>query len=271
VKHFVKLTICLAGGLALNAGLRADDVVLPGNPYAPLVARNVFGLNPIVVADDTQAPDPPAKITPNGIMSIFGHLQVLFKVSGAIKAGKPAGDESYILAEGQRQDDIEVTHIDQKAGIVTFDNHGVVQKLPLANAVASSAPMPASTPFQNFAYPAAGSGGNNNGTGFGRFGNRGGGGRNRSNGNNGTDNSSGGGNDEGSYLRTVPTRTVNDGQSDPQAQGALTPEQSMILIAAQHAKLQQEGNPMSSIFPPTPVDTDAGVISTPTPGGPPMP
>ena len=131
-----KIAVCLAGGLALNAGLRADDIVLPGNPYAPVVARNVFDLNPIVTPDNTQASEPPAKITPNGIMSIFGHLQVLFKVSGATKDGRPVGDESYILAEGQRQDDIEVTHIDQKASIVTFDNHGVVQIIPLANAVA---------------------------------------------------------------------------------------------------------------------------------------
>jgi hypothetical protein len=242
MKRAGKIAVCLAGGLVLNAGLRADDVVLPGNPYAPVVARNVFGLNPIVVDDNTQAPEPPAKITPNGIMSIFGHLQVLFKVSGAIKAGKPAGDESYILAEGQRQDDIEVTHIDQKASIVTFDNHGVVQKIPLANAVASTTPMPASTPFQNFASPANTPGGN----GFGRFGNRGGnfGGRNRNNGN-GSDNSIGG-NDDSSNLRAVPTRGMDASQPEAAAENA-------VIIAAQTEKYREDGNPAYKIMPPPPM------------------
>ena len=45
---------------------------------------------------------------PNGIMSIFGQLQVLFKVAIPAKAEQPAKDESYILSEGQRQDEIEV-------------------------------------------------------------------------------------------------------------------------------------------------------------------
>ena len=115
------ILVCLAGGLALNANLRADDVVLsPGNPYAPVVARNLFGLNPPTPVDTTVADaTPPPKITPNGIMSIFGQLQVLFKVAGTAKPGKPAVDDDYILSEGQRQDDIEVVKIDEKAGSVT--------------------------------------------------------------------------------------------------------------------------------------------------------
>jgi hypothetical protein len=246
MKQAGKIAAFLAVALAVDAGLRAEDVVLPGNPYAPVVARNVFGLNPITAVDTSQAPDPPAKITPNGIMSIFGHLQVLFKVSGATKDGKPASDQSYILSEGQRQDDIEVKHIDQKAGIVTFDNHGIVQTLALANAPASSTPMPASTPFQNFASPASTvGGGGNNSTGFGRFGSRGG--RNRSNGN-GNDNSNGGisgGMNDSSNLRTVPTRS-NAGQ--PQ----MTAEENAILIEAQRQQYINEGNPAAKIMPPAP-------------------
>ena len=130
MKRLVKIVVCLASGLVLNAGARADDVVLPNNPYAPIVVRNVFGLNPPQPVD-TNAPqaDLP-KITPNGIMSIFGQLQVLFKVAGTAKPGQPAKDESYILSEGQRQDEIEVIQIDEKASLVTFNNHGTVQELP---------------------------------------------------------------------------------------------------------------------------------------------
>ena len=143
MKRLGKIVVCLAGGLVLNAGARADDVVLPNNPYAPIVVRNVFGLNPPQPVDPnaTQA-DPPPKITPNGIMSIFGQLQVLFKVAGTAKPGQPAKDESYILSEGQRQDEIEVIQIDEKASLVTFNNHGTVQEIPLAKANAPAVNTP---------------------------------------------------------------------------------------------------------------------------------
>src|SRR6267378_3533011 len=133
MNHTGKIAVGLAGALAFTASLRADDVVLPGNPYAPVVARNIFGLNPAPAVDPNAATvEPPVKITPNGIMSIFGQLQVLFKV-----AGKPGGkDAFYTLGEGQRQDDIEVTKINENKGIVTFNNHGIVQELPLTAAPA---------------------------------------------------------------------------------------------------------------------------------------
>ena len=51
---------------------------------------------------------------PNGIMSISGQLQALYKVAVIAKAEEPAKDESYILSEGQRQDEIEVIHINDK-------------------------------------------------------------------------------------------------------------------------------------------------------------
>jgi hypothetical protein len=140
-----KIIICLAGGLALTAGVRADDVLPPGDPYATVVARNIFGLNPPPPPNaNLQNTDPPPKITPNGIMTIFGEVQVLFKVAGAPKpGGSPPTDESYILSEGQRQDDIEVVKIDEKNSIVTFNNHGETQQLPLVVTQPSSTPSPA--------------------------------------------------------------------------------------------------------------------------------
>ncbi len=140
-----KFTACLLGGLALTVGVRADDVLSPGDPYATVVARNIFGLNPPQLKDpNSQNTDPPPKITPNGIMTIFGEVQVLFKVAGAPKpGGPPPTDESYILSEGQRQDDIEVVKIDEKNSIVTFNNHGETQQLPLVVTQPSSTPSPA--------------------------------------------------------------------------------------------------------------------------------
>jgi hypothetical protein len=172
MKRLCQTAVCLATALALNAASRAGDAVSADNPYAPLVAHNVFGLNPPAPA---VAPDvaPPQKIIPNGIMSVFGHLQVLFKVTSPAKLGKPAEDIAYILAEGQRQDDIEVTRIDEKSGVVTFNNHGLVQELPLAKAPALNSPMPALVPARFnpvnpvAARPLAAPGGNNAIIGFG--------------------------------------------------------------------------------------------------------
>ena len=43
-----------------------------------------------------------------------------------------AKDVYYDLSEGEKQDDIEVMHIDEKAGLVAFKNHRITQKIALA-------------------------------------------------------------------------------------------------------------------------------------------
>ena len=129
-----KMIASLALAAVVSGAARAAEGSPSGNPYAAVVARNIFGLVPIPVsnaAEELPPPEPPPKITPNGIMSIFGKLQVLFKVPGKPVAGQPAKDESYVLCEGERQDEIEVQKIDEKAGTVTFNNHGVIQELAL--------------------------------------------------------------------------------------------------------------------------------------------
>ena len=235
-----KILICLAGGLALNPSLRADDVLLPGNPYAPVVVRNIFGLNPLPPVDPNATPaEPPVKITPNGIMTIFGQLQVLFKV-----AGKPPGQDAYILTEGQRQDDIEVTKIDEKTGVVTFNNHGIVQTLPLVPATPSSSAAPVAS-FGNGPIPAGNSGAN----GFiNRFGNRGGNfmGRNRGGGNGGN-NSGGmnnGSNSNGGHA------SVQNPLADQISPG-VTPETQPILIEANRIATQSQVD--SGELPPLPI------------------
>jgi hypothetical protein len=127
------------------AAATADD-----KPYASIVARNMFGLLPIPPPDtNPPAPpvDPPPKITPNGIMDIFGRLQALFKVANKGKPGQPPKDDSYVLAEGERQDDIEVVKINKADSIVTFNNHGTLQELALVPAKDSgSAGSPGGAP-----------------------------------------------------------------------------------------------------------------------------
>jgi hypothetical protein len=257
MKRAGKIAICLAGGLALNAGLRAADISLD-NPYETIATRNIFGLTPIPIDDpNSQPPVSSVKITPNGIMTIFGRLQVLFKTAG----GPGVKEQSYILTESQRQDDIEVVKINEKAGIVTFNNHGIRQELPLANAPAMNTPMPAlaASPGNSMIPVPIGNAGNGNVVAFGaRNGQPGnsGGRRGAGNGNNGTDNS---GANSGLNLRNIPTR---NGIYQPEAP-TMTPEEEVIMIEAQRAKYQAEGNPMAKLLPPTALTPNGGG-ATPT-------
>jgi hypothetical protein len=45
----------------------------------------------------------------------------------------------------------------------------------------------------------------------------------------------------------------------------MTPEVQTIMIAANHAKAQQEGDPVAALYPSTPIDADAGVVPPPPP------
>src|SRR5258708_8598472 len=94
------IVICFACVLALSVGVRAEYALSPDNPYASVVPRSVFGLNPPEIPAPADV-SPPEKITPNGIMTIFGNRQVLFKVAGTARPGQPAKDQFYILSEGQ--------------------------------------------------------------------------------------------------------------------------------------------------------------------------
>ena len=152
--HFIA-SLLLAGFFPVAIPAQ-DAAPASGNPYLPIVARNVFALVPIPTVDPaTLAPpaEPPPKITPTGIMNIFGHLQVLFKVATKPPAGQPAKDEPYTMSEGERQDEIEVVKIDGKAGLVTFNNHGTVQELALVAATASSGGAPAPGGGVNPGFP----------------------------------------------------------------------------------------------------------------------
>jgi hypothetical protein len=121
------------GQIALSANPAED------NGFAAIATRNVFGLQHESSASaHPVATAPPAKITPNGIMTIFGRSQVLFKVSAPTLPGQPPlKEQSYILGEGERQDDIEVRKIDLKSAVITVSNHGFIQDLLLAASLAS--------------------------------------------------------------------------------------------------------------------------------------
>ncbi|HEU6449207.1 MAG TPA: hypothetical protein VFV23_12290 [Verrucomicrobiae bacterium] len=232
--------IALFGGLACS-GIAADELALNDNPYEAISVRNVFNLNPVIVNTTPNQPEPPVKITPNGIMTIFGKLQVLFKTSG----GKANKDQSYILTEGQREDDIEVVKIDDDKGAITFNNHGIVQTLTLVPATASSGSAPAAT-ATGFPSPVN----NNNNNGFaarGRFGNFPGR-RNRTNESSAENPDA----NDASNLRNIPTRNYQPPQSN------LTPEEQVIMIEAQREYYRQQHSPIANILPPTSMTQPAG-------------
>lgn len=258
MKRFGKMVIGLASGLVLHTGLCAD------NPYEPIVARNIFGLNPPQAVNPLDVA-PPSNITPDGIMTIFGTRQVLFKVAVPPRPPAPATEKSYILSEGQRQDDIEVVRIDEKTGVVTFNNHGVVQEIPLVKAPPITTPTPV-VMNSGFAAPAAAPGSYNRYGGGGnaaRFGNRFG--QNRSMGNNG------GNVGQNNFGGNFGNTSTGGGLTGGQAQSQLTPEEQTILIAAQKAQAKQNGDPVWRIYPPTPLDEAAGTVNTSPSGGPPQP
>lgn len=247
--------MAVALAMLLPPAARSEDApsAVADTPYASIVARNMFGLLPIPVhnpADDQPPADPPPKITPNGIMKLFGKYQALFKVANKPKPGQPAKEDSYVLAEGEMQDDIEVVKINNDDGIITFNNHGTTQELPLVAAKEGGGPPPPGSgprfppgfpqppirpgmgAFPGRAMPA----------GSPAFGYNAGN-PNRAAG--------GGGGSPGapSFGSEVNEKGIYQPAADP---NPLTPEENAILLEAQRAQYLQNGNQrLADLLPPT--------------------
>jgi hypothetical protein len=89
-------------------------------------------------------PPPPAlpKIILNGITTITGHRLALLKVQFPAKPGEPAREQSLIMNEGQRDGDIELLQIDEKAGRVKVSNSGTITILTFDNEGAKDTAAP---------------------------------------------------------------------------------------------------------------------------------
>jgi hypothetical protein len=140
MKRGQKMWIGMAAGLVLSAGAGRAVAASPANPYAGIVERNVFALKP---PPTPKPPDPPPKpplpkIELTGITSIFGQKQAMGRV-----LVPPNLVNSFFLSEGQREGDVEVLEIDEKAGAVHFNNRGEPQWVSLpTNNVAGTAGAP---------------------------------------------------------------------------------------------------------------------------------
>ena len=88
-------------------------------------------------------------------MSMSGTRQTIFKTTGV--NNETAG---FVLGEGESQNKIKVVAIDEQSGMVTFDNHGTIQKIlikeasPL-NAYVPPSPSPVSAAVPPVSIPAA--------------------------------------------------------------------------------------------------------------------
>jgi hypothetical protein len=159
------------------------------------------------------------------------------------------------MGEGDQADGISVTRIDPSARLITFDNHGTVQTIPLADAgvSGSSTPDSVAAPVNPPAEQAAPTQLTQPGTPT---------------------------TDAGYAAAAAPADTsanpaVADADNAVNDPNRLTPEAQAILIEAQRQRLQQQGDPAAALMPPTEItptapgaDQTLAVGSTPPPSTP---
>ena len=145
------MLVCMAAGLALSASARAATADSRDKPYDVIPMRNLFALK-----EPPKPVQPPPPVQPTndiklqGINFILGRWQVLFKV----RFPPPRGEMSFVMKEGEGQDEIEVLEINGKARSVTFKNNGIEQVLtmernastPSATGIAPGIPLTGAQP-----------------------------------------------------------------------------------------------------------------------------
>jgi len=138
----MRLVMVLAAGMLYAFLAGAGGSALNGEPYASIIARNVFGLHsiPEKVPVGSIAMTPLPQITVNGIAVISGEKEALYKVM--IPNPSPiVCYKFYVVGEGKSVDNIKVVKVDTDANVVSFDNHGTIQELQLS--AAPKLPTPA--------------------------------------------------------------------------------------------------------------------------------
>src|SRR5947207_2461570 len=112
--------------------------------YKQIPARNLFGLHEQVVVVKDPIPPPLPKIILSGITTMGNKLAFLKVQSPPPKPGEQQqAEQSLMLMEGQREGDIEILEIDEKAGTVRVKNSGTEMTITFdkdAGKVAKSPP-----------------------------------------------------------------------------------------------------------------------------------
>jgi hypothetical protein len=240
----IEKTLLVLSFIGLSCSVQ---VVTADNRYDTIIDRNIFRLNPQPIATNGPAEVvPDRKVDLSGISNVAGNKKAWFVV--APKAGSKDLPLYLNLAEGERQDFLEVITISEESGEVKVKNGGNPMTLSLKvnslkpQAVAPAAPTPAAVPVPPTAIPAAQSASAS-------YGNASYGGQ--------TVTVTGGTpptttptttgqTTEGSGLRSIPTRTLrlapvaNEKPVDPVTQ--------RVLMEVQQAEAQQTGK----VLPPIP-------------------
>ena len=146
------MLMCTLAAFVLCTAANAATSDSTGSPYQGVVERNVFGLKPPPSPPDPEATKPPPpKIFLQGITTFGGIKRALLKAQMPAKPGEPpkADQSSFILAEGQRDGDIEVLEIDAKEGTVKVNDFGTITTLDFEHngiKTPTAAPGPGAAP-----------------------------------------------------------------------------------------------------------------------------
>ena len=120
----------IASAFALAASVHANVADSTSAHYGEIPKRNIFGLKP---PEPAQAPPPPRlpKLVLAGTCSVVVPARALIDEFPAAGAGPAdAGKKrSLILAAGERDGDVEVVEINERAGSVTVRNSGTTMIL----------------------------------------------------------------------------------------------------------------------------------------------
>jgi hypothetical protein len=271
MKHGERMLICTLAGLALCTTGNAVGGDSPGNPYQGIVDRNVFGLKPPPPPPDPESTKPPPpKVFLTGITTILGNRRALLKMTPPAKPGEPAKEQSFTLGEGQREGDIEVLEINEKAGTVKVNDYGTITTLDFDKdgvkvagvpppapgaggrpagfvpAPGANPPMPAGNPGnlpRPMRLPVPGGAAVSPASATGNYAPAG-----------------------GVALPAFGTTSPAVSQPQQDAASQLTREQQAILLAAQKQHYESTGNPIANLIPPTPPDLGGAPATGNTPG-----
>lgn len=111
----------------LTGGATAREILPGAGPhiYRSIPDRNAFKLKPGQELEIKESPQPALpKIILTGITTILRNKRALMMVIPPVRPGEQPKESSLILAEGQREGDVEVLQIDDNAGTVKVINSG---------------------------------------------------------------------------------------------------------------------------------------------------
>jgi len=151
------LILTVIRGLAMLILCASACAITPSpstNRYEAIPDRNVFGLKPSTSMPQQPPQKNPPQIILTGITTLLGNKLALLQALLPAPPGLPPREQRLALTEGQREGNIEVLEVDEKAGRVKVDDFGTITNLtferngpklpsapPSAPALASPGPL----------------------------------------------------------------------------------------------------------------------------------